>query len=126
MRWKDNISMKNIKTLIVLNIILLIYSLSGIFSKSAAGEPFLSFKFIMYYSGVILLLGFYAIFWQQIIKKLPLTVAYANKAVAVIWGIVWGILFFGESISVGKCIGAIMIICGVVLFSIADNKEEKS
>lgn len=118
--------MKNIKTLVVLNIILLIYSLSGIFSKSAAGEPFLSFKFIMYYSGVILLLGFYAIFWQQIIKKLPLTVAYANKAVAVIWGIVWGILFFGESISVGKCIGAIMIISGVVLYSIADNKEEKS
>lgn len=116
--------MTNIKFLIFLNILLLVYSLSGILSKSAALEPFLSVRFIVFYAGVILLLGVYAVFWQQIIKKLPLIVAYANKSISIIWGLVWGMLFFGETITTGKMIGALLIIGGVVIFSIADNKEE--
>lgn len=116
--------MENIKFILLLNILLLVYSLSGILSKSAALEPFFSFKFILFYAGVIFLLGVYALFWQQIIKKLPLTVAYANKSISVIWGLVWGLLFFGEEITAGKLIGALMIVGGVVIFSIVDNKEE--
>ena len=57
----------------------------------------------------------YAIFWQQIIKKLPLVTAYANKAVTVVWGIVWGILYFNEKITFMKIIGAIIIIIGVYI-----------
>ena len=82
---------------------LMIYSMSGICSKLASGEAFLSFRFCFYYAIIILLLGFYAIGWQQIIKRLPLTTAFANKAVTVIWGIIWGAVFFHEKVTVGKC-----------------------
>ena len=33
----------------------------------------------------------YAFGWQQVIKHLPLTTAYANKAVTVVWGILLGL-----------------------------------
>ncbi|MBO4390458.1 MAG: transporter [Lachnospiraceae bacterium] len=101
---------------------LMIYSTSGICSKLAAGEPFLSLKFCLYYGAVIVLLGFYAIGWQQIIKRIPLTTAFANKAVTVAWGIVWGFLVFHESITPGKVIGAALVIAGVVTYSLADRE----
>lgn len=116
---------QRIKVLIILHIMLMIYSMSGICSKLASQEEFLSFRFCLYYGIIILLLGLYAIGWQQIIKRMPLTLAFANKAVTVVWGIVWGLLFFNEKITVGKVTGVIMIIFGIVMFATADEKIEK-
>ena len=116
--------MKNYKTLIDLHLMLMIYSMSGIFSKLAAGQSFLSFRFCLYYGVIIALLGFYAIGWQQIIKRIPLTLAFANKAVTTVWGLVWGLLFFQERVTVGKTVGIALIVAGVVVFSTADKEAE--
>lgn len=112
---------KKIGIFIVLNLLLLLYSLISVFSKLASGKSFLSLEFILFYSAIILCLGIYAIGWQQIIKRLPLTVAYSNKAITVIWGLVYGVLLFSEKITVNKILGIIIIVIGVVLFS---NSEE--
>ena len=112
-----------IKTLFLLDIMLMIYSMSGIFSKLAAGQKFLNFKFCLYYGLIIVLLGFYAIGWQQIIKRMPLTAAFANKAVTVVWGIVWGFIFFNEAITPGKVVGAVLVIVGIVVYALADKEE---
>ncbi len=111
----------NVKMLFFLHLMLMIYSTSGIFSKKAAGVPFLSLPFCVYYGLVIVLLGFYAICWQQIIKRMPLTTAFANKAVTVVWGIVWGFFVFGEPVTPGKVIGALMVVAGIVSYSYADR-----
>ena len=74
--------MKN-KLYLALHLFLMLYSLSGVVSKLAAGKPFMSPAFIALYGIEILLLGFYAIGWQQFIKRMPLSVAYANKAAAL-------------------------------------------
>jgi drug/metabolite transporter (DMT)-like permease len=113
----------NVKTLFLLHIMLMFYSMSGICSKMASREPFLSVRFCGYYAAIILLLGFYAIGWQQIIKRMPLTMAFANKAVTVIWGLIWGRVFFGEPFTVGKIVGAVFVIVGVVMFSVADGEN---
>lgn len=115
--------MKN-KSLVLLHLLLMLYSTSGILSKLAAGEAFLSVRFCLYYGGIIALLGIYAIGWQQIIKRMDLTTAFANKAVTVVWGIVWGTLFFREQITFGKILGAVLVIAGVVLFVQADGEEK--
>lgn len=60
--------------------------------------------------------------WQQIIKRLPLTTAFANKAVTVVWGIIWGALFFKEPVTIGKIAGAVLVILGVVLYAYADKE----
>lgn len=114
--------MKNCKTLLLLHLMLMVYSMSGIFSKLAVGQPFLSFHFCLYYGVIIALLGLYAIGWQQIIKRMPLTLAFANKAVTTVWGLVWGLLFFQERVTVGKLAGIALIVAGVVVFSTADKE----
>lgn len=112
--------MDKIKTWILLQMLLMIYSFASICSKMASGTDFLSLKFCIYYAGLILFLGIYAIGWQQIIKKMPLTTAFANKAVTVIWGIIWGITFFHEKISFGKIVGALFVVAGIVMFAFSD------
>ena len=104
------------RVLLLLHVLLLFYSLSDVASKSAAGFDFPSVGFVVCYGIVLLILFVYAIGWQQVIKRLPLTTAYANRGITVVWGIIWGMLFFGETITPFKLIGAAMIIAGIVLF----------
>lgn len=113
-----------LKTILALHILLLVFSLSNVCSKLAAGEEFLSFRFCLCYGGIILILGIYAICWQQIIKRLPLTTAYANRAITIVWGIVWGMFFFREQITAGKIVGALIVIAGVILYVTTEDESE--
>ena len=112
------------KTLLALHLLLAVFSLSGIMSKLAAQFPFMSAEFVLCYGGMIVVLGVYAIGWQQVIKRIPLTTAYANRAVTVIWGIVWGALLFDETVSWQKVLGAVVVLAGVVLFAMAGDDPE--
>lgn len=111
------------RALIGLHLLLAVYSLSDVCSKTAAGAPFMSFRFLFFYGCVLGLLGVYAIGWQQVIRRLPLTVAFANRAVTVVWGIGWGVLFFREQVSPLRLVGAALIMAGVVLFARADGRQ---
>lgn len=91
----------------------------------ATVQPFLSPKFSLRYGGIIAILGVYALAWQQIIKRLRLTTAFANKVVTAVWGLVWGLLIFHEAITPGKLAGAALVVAGVVLFSTADEEAVK-
>lgn len=113
-------------TYIALHIMLVIFSLNAIFSKLAANEEFLSFKWCLYYVLVIVFLGIYAIGWQQVIKRLPLTTAYANRAVTVVWGLVFGCIIFGEKVTIWKITGIALVIAGVILFAFADSENSQS
>lgn len=113
------------KTYIALHLFLMLYSAGGIISKLAAGYPFLSTPFILLYGLEILILAFYAIGWQQFMKRMPLSAAYANKAVTVIWGGVWGVLIFREQLSAGKIVGGLLVLVGVALYGWADGKADK-
>ena len=41
----------------------------------------------------------------------------------MVWGIIWGFVFFRESITIGKIVGAMLIIAGVVLYSLVDKED---
>ena len=105
MRMKEKI-----KAFLMLHILLFVYSMGGICSKLAAAEKFLSIKFIVFYGILLFLMFFYAIMWQQILKKMKLVTAYANKSVTIVWGMLWGALLFKEHITVFNIIGIIIII----------------
>lgn len=105
------------KHFLLLHILLIIYSLGGICSKKAALESFFSVEFLFFYFILLLALVVYAFGWQQIIKVLPLSTAFANKAITVVWGLVWGKILFNENITAGKLIGIGFIVAGIVLFS---------
>ena len=117
--------MKQAKWFLLLHVILGVYAGSSVCSKLAARQPFLSAAFILLYGLMLAALVVYAVGWQQVIKHLPLTTAYANKAVTVVWGILLGLAVFGEAVTLRRVIGAVIIICGIVLFVRADNENRE-
>lgn len=110
-----------IKNILILQAIIAIYTLSTVAAKFASLNEFLSFKFILFYGIEILILGIYAIFWQQIIKKFELSVAYANRAMSLLWSVLWAIVFFHETITIKNIIGVIIVIIGTIIV----NKDDK-
>lgn len=113
------------KALIFLHMILIMYSICGIFSKLAGMQEFGSVCFFIYYGIELLILFLYTIFWQQIIKILPLTLMFANKAITIIWGIVFGMVIFGEKLTLGKIIGSVLIILGIIFYTKCNNSEKE-
>ena len=111
----SNLSLESFKTYTLLHMILFLYSFGSVFSKLASRLSFGTFEFFIYYGIVIFILGIYALLWQQILKKVSITTAFANKAVVVIWGMFWGKLIFKEDISFNMIIGAIIIFIGILM-----------
>ena len=114
--------MKKIKPFLSLHLLLLVYSLGAVCSKMAGKSEFLSIRFFFFYGLVLMNLFVYAIVWQQILKKLPLVTAFANKAVTVIWGMLWGMLIFKEKITGWNVLGAAIIMVGIFLVVNADEQ----
>ena len=115
--------MKNkLKLFLELNILFLIYSFVSVIVKIASKEETINGKFIILYIISLVIMGLYALCWQQIIKGLPLIVAYANKAVVIVWGLIWGVLFFGESVTIGKLLGVLLVVSGVVIFATSESE----
>ena len=104
-------------TYLLLHISLLFSSLSGVCSKMASGytDRIFSLQFIFWFGLVFVIMFGYAVIWQQILKRMPLTVAYANRPVTLIWGIIWGALIFGEKITWNMIVGAVIIFVGIYL-----------
>ena len=101
---------------------LLLFSVAGILAKVASGYSFLSTPFLFLYLGELVIFAAYAIAWQQIIKHIELSKAYANRSVTIVWSCVWGGIFFDEQFTVGKIIGGLLVICGILLYNISDKK----
>ena len=84
-------------------------------AKFASGYPFLSWGFILCYGVQIGVLGIYAIIWQQVIKRVDLSIAYANRAFAIFWYMLWAVLFFKETVTLRNLIGVGIIFAGVMV-----------
>ncbi|MDF2534535.1 MAG: transporter [Bacillales bacterium] len=113
--------MKHKHSYLLLHISLLLYSFVAVFSKMAGKERLFSVNFYIYISVSFFLLGIYAVCWQIILRKLPLTVAFANKAITIIWGIVLGSILFSEKITYSMLVGALIIVIGIILV-VSDNE----
>lgn len=111
----------NIRDVLLLQLIVMIYTLSGVAAKYASANEILSLKFILFYGVEIAILGIYAILWQQIIKKFDLSIAYANRAIALLWSMVWAIVFFHENVTAKNIIGVLIVMAGTIIVN-SDDK----
>ena len=103
------------KLILALQLVVMLYTLSSVAAKMASGQAFLSLPFIVYYGVEILILGFYAIAWQQIIKRCDLSEAYANRSMAILWSLVWTVIFFHEALTVKNIIGVLIVFAGTMI-----------
>ena len=98
---------------ILLYLSLLGYSLSSVLSKCASNYNLFSWKFILFYGGALAILVMYAVVWQQVLKHMALSTAYANKPIASLLSMLWGIVLFGETLRLPMIIGATLILTGI-------------
>ena len=110
-----------LKDICILQIVIAIYTLSTVCAKFASGQEFMSFQFILYYGIEMMILGVYAIIWQQLLKKFDVSIAYANKAMGLLWSIVWAILIFNDTITIKNVIGVLIVI---IVTIIVNNEDE--
>lgn len=111
--------MDKMKKYLQLHLNILLFSLTGVFSKMASlcyvkdglnSRLLYLFLFLM-----VLNCGLYALAWQQIIKKFSLSTAYAHRSVYLIWSQLWAVFVFHESLSVQNIIGMLIVLIGVLV-----------
>ena len=117
-------SKMKMKDILMLQAIFLIYSINSIVAKLASGEERFSIMFFVFYGIELGILGVYAVLWQQAIKRFELSVAYANKAVTLIWALIWGKLIFNERITISKIAGILLVIAGIVILNSGKEAAE--
>lgn len=111
---------KKITYIIFMQLSVVVYTSAQICSKLAASYKVLSFPFIGLYALEVVILGIYAIIWQQLIRRIDLSIAYANKGTALIWSLIWATCLFHEHIGIMNIIGMVVIIVGVYLINSGD------
>lgn len=112
----------NLKDILILQAVVVVYTVSSIIGKFAAGQEGISF--FLLYGAEIAVLGIYAILWQQMIKKFELSVAYANRSVALLWSLLWAVLIFEEQLTVKKLAGVAFVIAGTLIINGGKEKED--
>lgn len=102
---------------IFLVIINLLYACVSIFTKLASQQEFMSWNFMLGVMGAVGVMGLYAVLWQQILKRIELSVAYMFKGTSIVFVMILACWLFGEQITWNNILGAIIIIVGIVLFA---------
>lgn len=100
--------------LIVIN---LLYACVSIFTKYASQQEFMSWNYMLGLIAAIGVMGLYAVLWQQVLKRIELSLAYMFKGTSLIFVMLLACILFGEQITWNNIVGAIIIISGIVLFA---------
>lgn len=111
------------KNIVVLQAVVIVYTLSSVVAKFATGRELFSFSFFLFYGLEVFILGIYALLWQQMIKKFDLSVAYANRAMALLWSAVWAVILFGDRLGEKRLFGIFLVIVGTVIVNLDQQKE---
>lgn len=83
----------------------------------ASRQEMLSWPYLFWIAGAIGVMGVYALLWQQVIARMPISTAYMFKGTSLIFVLMFSALLFGEAITLNNVIGAMIIIIGIILFA---------
>lgn len=125
----DNNNSKKIIHLIYLHLCILLFSMTEVAGKFAANElnanGFTSIRVYIFLAVMFFICVLYAFFWQKIIKHFDLHIAYANRAMYLVWSQVWAAGIFSETITLKNIVGMLIVMTGVVLVSLGENEERE-
>ncbi len=98
---------------IALILINLYYAFISIVTKLTSQQSFLSFKYVMGVCVTVLMLGGYAIMWQQILKHVELNRAFVFKGLSLVFILLISFFVFSEAITTMN----VVIISGILLYT---------
>ncbi len=110
--------------ILLLEISVVVYSLSTVAGNLAGQSPFLSRNYIIYFGLEFIILAIYAVLWQQVIKRFQLSIAYCNKSVTLLWSMLWNFIIFSQGITPGKVAGVLLVMAGVIVMNIGGHGDE--
>lgn len=111
-----------LKNIILLQGVVVIYTFSGIMSKKASQNGDNPVKFLFFFAMEFVILAVYALLWQQMIKRFELSVAYANRSMAILWSMLWAVVFFGDTITWKNILGVLLVLLGTIIIN-TDTKN---
>lgn len=116
----------NFRDFLILQAVVIVYTASSVLGKlaavSAEGEN--GWGFLLLYGAEIGVLGIYAVLWQQVIRRVELSVAYANRAVALLWSLLWAVFLFGEKITPAQLLGISLVMIGTAVINGGKEAEK--
>ena len=115
-----------LKDILVLQAVIGIYTLSSVMAKLASGQEPFSAPFLFFYLIELMVLGVYALLWQQMIKKVELSVAYTNRAMALLWSMLWAVVLFHDRVTVKNIGGVALVIVGTLIVNGGDAEDRES
>ena len=118
----ENFLNKRSNIIILAIVAVFMESLTSPCLKLGGRYPFMSPGYIAWFCLAVAILGFYAVCWQLILEKLPLTTAYLRRGFSYILIFVWATLIFHEAITWKQILGIMVITLGMVI-SISDEKS---
>lgn len=117
-----------LKDILLLQLAVGIYSINtvigGFVGNSLNENGVMSVKTIGLLFLEVVVLGIYAILWQQLIGRFQLSIAYANKAMTLLWSLMWSIVLFHEDVTLYKIIGVIMVMAGTIILNTDPSAAE--
>ncbi len=119
---KKGVTLKNI---FLLQAIIIIYTVSSVMAKFASASVEEPFRMLIFLGLEFVLLAVYAVFWQQMIKRFDLSVAYANRSMAILWSMIWAVIFFHDEITLRNILGVLIVLVGTVIVNLDARKEEQ-
>ncbi len=105
----------------LLQLCVLLFSGASVLQKLAWNHPLPSWPFVLLLGGSLGILFLYALAWQQFLKRIPLSTAYANRAMAMLWSMLFGALLFSETIRWNMVAGVVVIAAGILIVVTADE-----
>ena len=103
----------SLRSLLAVQGAVILYSFADIAAKYASRHAFLTGPYVLWIGAEFLILGLYALAWQQIIKRTDISVAYSNRAAAVVWTTLWAALLFHETITPKNIVGICILFAGI-------------
>lgn len=116
----------NLFPFLFMHLAFLVYTFYPLLGKFATWYDFFSLQFIILYCVVFAILFLYAILWQQVLKHIPLSTAIANKSITIVWGMIFGLLFFNEEITPKMLVGAALILSGILILCTEKEKLQEN
>lgn len=100
-----------------------VYACEAVCNKYASMHAFMSMQYMLGIAAAVVVLGIYAITWQQILKRIPLTDAYMFKGTSLVFVLLFSVLIFQEIVTVWNLVGLAIILVGTVGYARADHSH---
>ena len=115
-----------LKNIILLQAIIIIYTVSSVMAKLASASKDEPIRMLLFLGLEFVILAIYAVFWQQMIKRFELSVAYANRSMAILWSMIWAVIFFHDEITVRNIIGVLIVLVGTIIVNLDAREEQQN